>query len=144
MSVLKPLRVVIENFGSEDSVEVDVLNVPSDPSRGSHTATFAREVWIEETDFMESADKRFYRLTLDQGVGLRHTGRVITVKEIVRNSEGGIDHLRVESTPAKDAKKPRAYIHWVANPVQLEVNMYENLFLSERPDDPRSVPGGLL
>ncbi|KAB7502239.1 putative glutamine--tRNA ligase [Armadillidium nasatum] len=128
MAVFNPLKILIVNYPWSERKELNVANVSRNKSSGFHTVTFDKEIWIEKSDFQEVPEEEFYRLTRDQYVGLKYTSHVIKVQEIVRKPCGSeIDHLRVECIPLKEVKKPRAYIHWVANPREAEARLYENL-----------------
>ncbi|PVD25217.1 hypothetical protein C0Q70_15715 [Pomacea canaliculata] len=145
MAVLEPLKVVIENFPADVTRrEVTVPNFPGDESRGSHIVPFTEVVFIERSDFREDADKNYKRLAVNQPVGLRHTGFVISVDRVIKNSEGEITELRVKCNSASDAAKPKGFIHWVSEPLPCEVRLYERLFLHKNPEDSNEVPGGFL
>lgn len=144
MVVLEPLKVVITNFPSEAAVTVSVPNIPGSDDKGTHNVVFDREMWIERSDFREEEEKGYRRLTPQQSVGLRHCGYVIKVQEVVKDSSGKVDHLKVLCEPATESNKPKAFIHWVAQPIKCEIRNYERLFKHECPEDPAVVPGGFL
>lgn len=145
MAVLEPLKVHIVNFPHEGAIELEVSDFPSEPSRGSHKVVFSDIIYIEQSDFRKaSEDKDYRRLTSKQSVGLRHAGCVISVKEIIKDLEGKIQELKVTCTPVTDAAKPKAFIHWVSEPVTCEIRLYERLFKHKNPEDTKEVPGGFL
>ncbi|KAK3873045.1 hypothetical protein Pcinc_021915 [Petrolisthes cinctipes] len=144
MAVLNPLRVIITNYPNKGPTNVTVPNIPGNDSAGTHTVIFDEEVWIESSDFQEVEEKGYRRLTPSQSVGLRHCGYIIQVQEVVRNAQGGIDHLKVTCHKTTDANKPKAFIQWVSKPLKCEVRLYERLFNHKSPEDPSVVPGGFL
>ena len=75
----------------------------------------------------QAGEKGFRRLTQDQPVGLRHCGFIIKVQEIVKTSSGEIDHIKATCEPVSSANKPKAFIHWVSKPVNIEVRLYDRL-----------------
>jgi glutaminyl-tRNA synthetase len=146
MVVLEPLKVNIVNFPGEKVARLNVPDFPDFPEKSSHTITFAKTVYIESSDFKFESDKNFRRLTKDQSVGLRHAGYVITFSKIVaKNSTGQVTEIDVECCPVdKVDKKPKAFIHWVCDPVSVEVRLYERLFKHKNPEDSNEVPDGFL
>ncbi|XP_034251658.1 probable glutamine--tRNA ligase [Thrips palmi] len=144
MVVLDPLRVVITNFPAASSIQIEVPDFPADPNSPKHTVPFGSEIFIEHDDFRQVLDKGYKRLTPDQPVGLRHSGYVISVQEVLRGRCGDVMELRVTCAPADANNKPKAFIHWVSNPLNLEVRLYERLFNHKNPEDPKEVPNGFL
>lgn len=144
MAVLEPLKVTITNFPSEKVLEVTVPNFPADESKGFHKVPFSSTVYIEQSDFREVMEKGYKRLTVDQPVGLRHAGYVISVQNVVKNKNGKVTELQVTCKKSDAAEKPKAFIHWVSNPLICEVRVYETLFLHKNPEDPAEVPNGFL
>ena len=144
MAVLEPLKVTITNFPAPQAIDVVVPNFPADESRGFHKVPFQSVVYIEETDFKEEADRGYKRLALGQPVGLRHTGYVIAVQNVIKDARGRVIELEVTCTKSDAAEKPKAFIHWVSEPRVCEVRLYERLFLHKNPEDPSEVPGGFL
>ncbi|XP_068108759.1 glutamine--tRNA ligase [Hyperolius riggenbachi] len=144
MAVLEPLKVTITNFPAEKAFDVPVPNFPADESKGSHTVPFSSTVYIEQTDFREVMEKGYKRLTPDQPVGLRHAGYVISVQNIVKDANGKVVELEVTCAKSDVAEKPKAFIHWVSNPLVCEVRLYDRLFKHKNPEDPSEVPGGFL
>ncbi|XP_071900309.1 glutamine--tRNA ligase [Anas platyrhynchos] len=144
MAVLEPLKVTITNFPTPETIDVLVPDFPADESRGSHKVPFQPIVYIEETDFREELDKGYKRLAPGQPVGLRHAGYVIAVQNVIKNASGRVMELEVTCTKSEVAEKPKAFIHWVSEPLPCEVRLYERLFLHKNPEDPAEVPGGFL
>lgn len=144
MTVLEPLKLVITNFPSKGSVTVDVPNFPSDPSKGNHHVPFAATIFIEKTDFKEKDEKGYRRLTPNQAVGLRHAGYVVIFKEAVKDSKGEITEVHVTCQKSTDVEKPKAFIHWVSQPLECEIRLYDRLFNHANPEDPNEVPGGFV
>ncbi|XP_013387414.1 glutamine--tRNA ligase [Lingula anatina] len=143
MAVLDPLKVTITNFPSE-TTEIEVPDFPAEESRGSHKVSFGKTIFIEKTDFKEKNEKGYKRLAPDQPVGLRHAGFVISVEKVIKDNDGSVCELEVSCKKVADAEKPKAFIHWVADPVICEVRLYERLFRHKNPEDPNEVPGGFL
>lgn len=143
MCVLEPLKVTIENLPFQSEV-VEVLNFPNEPERGSHNVVFSKTVYIEQSDFRETGDKDFRRLTPDQPVGLAQVGYVVSVKSLKKDSNGKVTEILANGSPLGETSKPKAFIHWVSNPISCEVRLYERLFLHKSPEDPKEVPGGFL
>jgi glutaminyl-tRNA synthetase len=140
MAVLRPLKLVIENY-PEDSTEVlAAINNPEDPAAGTRSITFGRELYIERDDFMENPPKKFFRLSPGREVRLRY-GYFITCREAVKNTAGEVVELRCTYDPATrggnapDGRKVQATIHWVAaeDAVAAEVRLYNSLFTCANP-----------
>jgi len=139
-AVLDPLKVVITDYPEGQSEEVDVPNNPEDPSAGSRTVPFGRELWIERDDFMEDPPRKFFRLAPGREVRLR-SAYFITCDEVVKDAAGRVVELRCSYDPATrggdapDGRRPKATLHWVsaAHGVPAEVRLYEYLFRSPHP-----------
>jgi glutaminyl-tRNA synthetase len=139
MAVLRPLKVVIENYPEGQSEEIDAVNHPDDPAAGTRHIRFGRELYVERDDFMEHPPKKFHRLTPGREVRLRYA-YFITCREAVKNAAGEITELRCTYDPATrggsapDGRKVRATLHWVSasDSVPAEVRLYNQLFA--RPD----------
>jgi len=144
MAVLEPLKVTITNFPSKQAEEISVPNFPADESKGFHKVPFNKVIYIEKADFKEVLEKGYKRLTPEQPVGLRHAGQVITVTKVIKDSSGSVSELEVTCTPISDTQRPKAFIHWVSDPVKCEVRLYERLFKHKNPEDPKEVPGGFI
>src|SRR5438874_10708692 len=139
MAVLRPLKVVIENYPEGRNEELEAFNHPDDPAAGTRIIRFGREIYIERDDFMENPPKKFYRLSPGREVRLRYAF-FITCREVVRNAAGEIIELRCTYDPATrggnapDGRKVRGTIHWVAavDAIPAEIRLYNPLFI--RPD----------
>jgi glutaminyl-tRNA synthetase len=140
MGVLRPLKVVIENYPEAQSEELDAVNNPEDPAAGTRRIRFSRELWVERDDFMENPPKKFYRLSPGKEVRLRYA-YFVTCREAVKNAKGEVVELRCTYDPATrggntppDGRKVQATLHWVsaADAVPAEVRLYNPLFT--RPD----------
>ncbi|RVE70731.1 hypothetical protein OJAV_G00067230 [Oryzias javanicus] len=144
MAVLEPLKVTITNLAENFKSDVRAPDFPANEAKGSHTVPFTRTIFIEQSDFREVMEKGYKRLTPDQPVGLRHAGYVISVQKIIKDSEGKVVELEVTCCSSETAEKPKAFIHWVSEPLVCEVRLYEKLFLHKHPEDPSEVPSGFL
>ena len=119
MAVLRPLKVVIENYPEGQGEELDAVNHPDDPAAGSRKIAFGRELYIEQDDFMENPPKKFFRLSPGAEVRLRYA-YFITCREAVKNDKGEVVELRCTYDPATrggnapDGRKVKATIHWVS------------------------------
>jgi glutaminyl-tRNA synthetase len=139
MAVLRPLKIVIENYPEGQSEELEAVNHPDDPAAGTRRLRFGRELYIERDDFMENPPKKFYRLSPGREVRLRYA-YFITCREVVKNRAGEVVELRCSYDPhtrggnAPDGRKVQATLHWVsaADAVPAEVRLYNQLFA--RPD----------
>ncbi|EDV53703.1 probable glutamine--tRNA ligase [Drosophila erecta] len=143
--VLEPLKVTIKNFPHAAPVQLEVPDFPQNPQQGSHKITLDKVIYIEAGDFKLEPEKGYRRLAPKQSVGLRHAGLVISVDEIVKDpATGEVVELFCTSQSAEQAEKPKAFVQWVSQPIQLEVRLYEQLFKHKNPEDPNEVPGGFL
>jgi glutaminyl-tRNA synthetase len=141
MAVLRPLKVVIENYPEGQSEELEAMNHPDDPSQGTRWMRFGREIYIEQEDFMENPPKKFFRLSPGKEVRLRYA-YFITCRDVVKNSAGEVLELRCTYDPATkggnapDGRKVKATMHWVnaTDAVPAEVRLYGHLFDTEQPD----------
>ena len=141
MGVLKPLRVVIENYPEEHSEEFPAVNNPEDPSAGSRKVPFSRVLYIEQDDFREIPPPKYYRLAPGREVRLRYAYFIRCV-EVVKDTQGNVVELRCTYDPATrggdapDGRKVKATIHWVSagHAVPAEVRLYGRLFAKENPD----------
>jgi len=139
--VLRPLKVVIENYPEGQVEEIEAINHPDDAAAGTRKITFGRELYIERDDFMEDPPKKFFRLAPGREVRLRY-GYFITCREAVKNAAGEVAELRCTYDPATrggnappDGRKVQATLHWVAaaNAVTAEVRLYSHLFTRPAP-----------
>lgn len=144
MAVLEPLKVTILNLPEGAQSELKVPDFPVDESRGSHAVPFSRTIFIEQSDFREVMEKGYKRLTPEQPVGLRHAGYVISVERVIKDAQGQVVELEVTCSSCDSAEKPKAFVHWVSQPLECEVRLYERLFLHKHPEDTSEVPNGFL
>ena len=141
MAVLRPLKVVIENYPEGQAEELEAANHPEDESAGRRRIRFGRELFIERDDFMENPPKKFFRLSPGAEVRLRYA-YFITCREVVKDAAGEVVELRCTYDPATkggnapDGRKVKATMHWVsaADSVPAEVRMYNQLFSKPDPD----------
>ncbi len=142
MAVIKPLKVVIENYPAGQTEMVECINNPEDPSAGSRMVPFSGVLYIEQEDFREDPPKQFFRLAPCREVRLRYA-YFITCKEVIKNSAGQITELRCTYDPATkggdapDGRKVKATLHWVSaeHAIPAEVRLYDHLFVKPDPDD---------
>jgi glutaminyl-tRNA synthetase len=142
MGVLRPLKVVIENYPEGQVEELDTPNNPEDPSAGTRKVPFSRELYIERDDFMEDPPKKFFRLAPGREVRLR-SAYFITCTSAVKDDAGNITELRATYDPvtrggdAPDGRRPKATLHWVsaARALDCEVRLYDRLFNAEDPEE---------
>ena len=141
MAVLRPLKVVIENYPEGQSEELEAVNHPDDPAAGTRTITFGRELYIERDDFMENPPKKFFRLSPGKEVRLRYA-YFVTCREVVKDVNGEVIELRCTYDPetrggnAPDGRKVKATMHWLsaAQSVPAEIRIYNPLFSNPAPD----------
>jgi glutaminyl-tRNA synthetase len=142
MAVLRPVRIVIDNYPDDLVEEMEAINNPEDESAGTRRLPFSRVLFIEQEDFREDPPKQFYRLAPGREVRLRY-GYLITCQSVVKDADGNIVELHCTYDPATrggttpDGRKVKSTIHWVsaAHAVDAEVRLYDNLFTKEDPDD---------
>ncbi len=143
MAVLRPLKVVIENYPEGQVEELEAINNPEDPSMGTRKVPFARELYIEQEDFMENPPKKFFRLAPGREVRLRYA-YFLTCREVIKDpATGEVVELRCTYDPATrggdapDGRKVKATLHWVSarHAVEAEVRLYDRLFTKANPDE---------
>jgi len=142
MAVLRPLKVVIDNYPEEQEEWMDAVNNPEDPEAGSRKVPFSKAFYIEQDDFMEDPPKKFYRLAPGREVRLRYA-YFITCTDVIKDDNGQIVELRCSYDPATrggnspDGRKVKSTIHWVSatHALRAEVRLYDHLFAKERPED---------
>jgi glutaminyl-tRNA synthetase len=142
MAVLRPLKVIIDNYPKDKVEELEAINNPEDPSAGTRKVPFSRELYIEQDDFMEIPPKKFYRLAPGREVRLRYA-YFVTCTDVVKDVDGRVVELHCTYDPATrggdapDGRKVKSTLHWVSAPhaIEVEVRLYEHLFSSENPDD---------
>jgi glutaminyl-tRNA synthetase len=142
MGVLRPLKVVIENYPEGRVEELEAVNNPEDPGMGTRKVPFSRELYLEREDFMEDPPKKFYRLAPGREVRLRYAYFLKCV-EVVKDAAGEIQELRCTYDPetkggyAPDGRQVKATLHWVsaAQALAAEVRLYDRLFTSPDPGE---------
>jgi glutaminyl-tRNA synthetase len=140
MAVLRPLKVVIENYPEGEEEELEAANHPGDADRGTRMVPFSREIYVERDDFMEDPPKKFFRLGPGREVRLR-SAYFVTCTDVIKDSSGTVTELRCTYDPATrggnapDGRKVKGTIHWVSakHAVNAEIRLYENLFTEENP-----------
>ena len=140
MAILRPLKVVIENYAKSQVEELEAVNNPEDPAAGSRPVPFAREIYIERDDFMEDPPRKFYRLAPGREIRLRYA-YFLTCREAVKDAAGRVVELRCTYDPATrggdapDGRKVKATLHWVsaAHAVRAEARLYDRLFTRADP-----------
>jgi glutaminyl-tRNA synthetase len=140
MAVLRPLRVVIDNYPEDHEEELPAINNPEDPSMGTRNVPFSREIFIERDDFMEDPPRKFFRLAPGREVRLRYA-YFVTCREVVKDDDGNVVLLRCTYDPATrggdapDGRKVKGTLHWVsaAHAARADVRLYDTLFTSESP-----------
>jgi glutaminyl-tRNA synthetase len=146
MAVLNPLKVVITNYPEGKIEQMEATNNPEDESAGKRMIPFGRELYIERSDFMEDAPRKFFRLSPGREVRLRY-GYFITCNDVIKDDEGNITELHCTYDPesrggnSPDGRKVKGTIHWVAKETaeKAEIRIYDRLFSVENPTD---VPEG--
>ncbi|MFV2065595.1 MAG: glutamine--tRNA ligase/YqeY domain fusion protein [Pirellulales bacterium] len=143
MAVLRPLKVVIDNYPEGETDQLDAINNPEAPEAGTRKVPFSRELYIERDDFREDPPRKFFRLAPGREVRLRYA-YLITCTDVVKDSQTGeVVELHCRYDPATrggsapDGRKVKATLHWVSAPHSLsaEVRLYDHLFATEDPDD---------
>lgn len=140
MGVLRPLKVVIENYPEDQVEELEAINSPEDEAAGTRQVSFSREIYIERDDFMEDAPKKFFRLAPGREVRLRYA-YYITCTDVIKDNAGEIIELRCTYDPATkggdspDGRKVKGTLHWVSakTAVNAEIRLYSHLFTDENP-----------
>ena len=138
MGVLRPLKVVIDNYPEDQTEDIEAVNNPEDPSAGSRMLPFSRELYIERSDFEEDPPPKFYRLAPGREVRLRY-GYFIRCESVAKDADGKVVELRCTYDPetrgghAPDGRKVRGTLHWVSAPhsIEAEVRLFDHLFVSE-------------
>jgi glutaminyl-tRNA synthetase len=142
MAVLRPLKVVIDNYPEGQVEEVEAVNNPEDESAGKRKVPFSKVLYIEQDDFREDPPKQYYRLSPGREVRLRY-GYFITARSVVKNDQGEVVEVHCTYDPATrggnapDGRKVKSTIHWVsaAHATAAEVRVYDKMFSKENPDD---------
>src|SRR5579872_4559265 len=142
MAVLRPLKVVLDNYPEGQVDQMEAVNNPEDASAGTRIVPFTRELYIEQDDFREVPPKQYYRLSPGREVRLRY-GYLITCTSVVKDANGQVVEVHCTYDPATkggntpDGRKVKSTIHWVSaeHAIDAEVRIYENLFTKEDPGD---------
>jgi len=143
MSVLRPLRVVIDNYPEEQVEELDAINNPEDPGMGTRKVPFSRVLYIEQEDFLEDPPKKFFRLAPGREVRLRYAYFIKCVDVVKDEQTGEVVELHCTYDPktkggdSPDGRKVKATLHWVsaAHSLEVKVRLYEHLFVKANPGD---------
>jgi len=142
MAVLKPLKVIIDNYPEDKTEQLEAVNNPEDPAAGVRKVPFSRELYIEREDFMEQPPKKFYRLAPGREVRLRYA-YFITCTDVVKDENGRVVELHCTYDPATrggdapDGRRVKSTLHWVSaqHSLTARVQLYDHLFTKENPDD---------
>ena len=142
MAVLRPLKVIIDNYPADKVEQLEAINNPEDQSAGTRNVPFSKELYIEREDFLENPPKKFYRLAPGREVRLRYA-YFVTCTGVVKDENGRVVQLHCTYDPATrggdapDGRKVQSTLHWVsaAHSLEAEVRLYDHLFTKENPDD---------
>ncbi|GMT24399.1 hypothetical protein PFISCL1PPCAC_15696, partial [Pristionchus fissidentatus] len=146
MAVLDPIPVRITNFSSLSlPSSISIPDFPSNSCSSTHDVNFSDTLYIERDDYHQgTASKEFRRLATGQNVGLKHIGLVLYLEKEITGEDGSVTGLEVRAEEVNETNKPKAFIHWVSNPIAVQVRLYERLFHHKNPEDATEVPGGFL
>ncbi|BCS53841.1 glutamine--tRNA ligase/YqeY domain fusion protein [Geobacter sp. SVR] len=141
LAVLRPLKVVIDNYPAGEVEEFEAANHPQKPEMGSRTVTFSRELFIEQDDFCEQPPKGFFRMTPGAEVRLRYA-YIVRCTSVVKDENGAVTEVHCEYDPASrggsaaDGRKIKGTIHWVSasHSLEAEVRLFDRLFTDPNPD----------
>jgi len=142
MGVLRPLKIIIDNYPVDQVEELDAINNPEDPDMGTRKIPFSRELYIEQDDFMEEPPKKFFRLAPGREVRLRYAYFITCVDAVKDPETGEVTALHCNYDPltrggdAPDGRKVKGTLHWVSasHALAAEVRLYDHLFLKENPN----------
>ncbi|HRU50985.1 MAG TPA: glutamine--tRNA ligase/YqeY domain fusion protein [Planctomycetota bacterium] len=142
MAVLNPVKVIIDNYPEDKEEQLEAINNPEDPSQGTRHIPFTRELYIEQEDFMEVPEKKFFRLSPGKEVRLRYA-YFIKCTHIVKDEQGNIKEIHCTYDPetkggnAPDNRKVKATLHWVSAKYnkKAEIRIYDHLFTKEDPEE---------
>lgn len=148
MAILRPLKVVIENYPESHEEMLEAINNPEDPGMGTRMLPFSRVIFIEQEDFREDPPKHYFRLAPGREVRLRYAYFITCTRVIKDEKTGEVIELRCTYDPATrggdspDGRKVKATLHWVsaAHAIKAEVRLYDRLFLHENPGDKKENP----
>jgi glutaminyl-tRNA synthetase len=145
MAILKPLKVVITNYPDNKVDELDAVNNPEDPARGSRKVPFSKIIYVERDDFMETPPKKFFRLSPGNEARLRYA-YIIKCNEVIKNDNGEITELHCTFDPetksgSGNTRSVKGTIHWVSaeHAIEAEVRIYDRLFIKETPEEDKDV-----
>jgi glutaminyl-tRNA synthetase len=142
MAVLRPLRLIIDNYPESQVEQMEAVNNPEDESMGTRTVPFSRVLYIEQDDFREDPPKQYFRLAPGREVRLRY-GYFVTCTSVVKDATGQVTEIHCTYDPAThggnapDGRKVKSTIHWVsaAHAIDAEVRLYDTLFTREDPNE---------
>ena len=142
MAILKPLKLVIDNYPEDQTEELEAINNPEDPAAGTRKVPFSKVLYIEQDDFRETPPPKYFRLFPGNEVRLRYA-YLVRCTDVVKDEAGTVTEVHCTYDPATrggdapDGRKVKSTIHWVSarHAIPAEVRLYEQLFTSERPDD---------
>jgi len=143
MGVLRPLKIIIDNYPVDQVEELDAINNPEDPDMGTRKIPFSRELYIEQDDFMEEPPKKFFRLAPGREVRLRYAYFITCVDAVKDPETGEVTELHCTYDPltrggdAPDGRKVKGTLHWVSasHALAVQVRLYDHLFLKENPNE---------
>jgi len=143
MGVLRPLKVIIDNYPADDEEELEAINNPGDPSAGTRKVPFSRELYIERDDFMEDPPKKFFRLAPGREVRLRYAYFITCVNVVKDPATGEVTELHCTYDPATrggdapDGRRVKGTLHWVSakHAIDAQVRLYDHLFTKENPNE---------
>ncbi|KAM7535093.1 hypothetical protein Aperf_G00000096583 [Anoplocephala perfoliata] len=145
MCVEDPLKLIIVNwkelYGDKKTVEVTVPDFPADEQSTTRKVVLTPELFIEQSDFLAQTEPGFRRLTPSQSVGVRYAGLVLSMDHVQKDAEGKVTSISVTASPVSAENKPKAFIHWVSDPLKCELRLYDRLFNEKNPED---CPGGFM
>jgi len=147
MGVLRPLKVVIDNYPEDLVEEMEAINNPEDPAMGTRKAPFSRVLYIEQDDFLEDPPKKFFRLAPGREVRLRYAYYITCVNAVKDSKTGEVTELHCTYDPetrggsSPDGRRVKATLHWVSasHSLEAEVRIYDHLFTKEHPTDDKEV-----
>lgn len=142
MAVLRPLKLVIDNYPADQVEKMEAVNNPEDPSMGTRQVPFSKELYIEQDDFREVPPPKYYRLSPGREVRLRYA-YFVTCTGVVKDEHGQVVEIHCTYDPATrggdaaDGRKPKATLHWVSaqHAIEAETRLYERLFSKEDPEE---------
>ena len=142
MAVLRPLKVIIDNYPEDEVEELDAENNPEDESMGHRKIPFSREIYIEREDFMEDPPRKYFRLAPGREVRLKHAYYITCVDVVKDEQTGEVTELHCTYDPetrggwSEDGRRVRGTLHWVSAPhaLEAEVRLFDHLFTESNPN----------